>query len=256
VLIEFIGLPGSGKSTLIDAVADQLRKERLRCNTLRMVARDLMEDSRTHVRFLQRRAERVSLYGCFAFAHDNPALFDALLQSTRHDLARTLWNMDMLAHIHFVSKQPLDDTLIFMDEGFLHRGVSAFSDRPDRAAFQHYLSCLSHEFLTVHVATPFDVALNRATNRSKAAPFLGRTTLHDEGMANLQEFNALVQIACTTRQKAGKPVLTIDGTLPPALAALQLAAAFRALATPDMYFAPDAALPKRRRKPVNAINQA
>jgi hypothetical protein len=256
VLIEFIGLPGSGKTTIFAALAEQLHKERLRCNTLRMVARDRMEDGRTHIRFLQRRAERVALYGCFSFAHENPALFDALLQATRHDLGRTLWNMEMLAQIHFVSKQPIDDTLIFMDEGFLHRGVSAFSDRPDRAAFQHYLSCLTHDFVTVHVATPLDVAITRAASRIKPVPFLGKAAEPETGMANLQEFADLVQIACETRCQAGKTVLTVNGTLSPDMAALQLAGAIKSFATPAMFIPADVAMRKHRKKPSATVRQA
>ncbi|MFM2390176.1 MAG: hypothetical protein RLZZ437_1731 [Pseudomonadota bacterium] len=256
MLIEFIGLPGSGKSTLIATLAEKLREERLRCNSLRMVARDLMEEGRTHIRFLQRRAERTGIYGCFSFAHNNPALFDALLQATRHDLGRTLWNMDMLAQMHFLSRRTVEDTLIFMDEGFLHRGVSAFSDRPDRAAFQHYLSCLTHDFITVHVATPLDFAIARAANRIKPVPFLGKAAEESVGMANLNEFADLVQIACETRFAAGKVVLTVDGMLAPELAALQLAGALKALATPEMYFPAEARLPKHRRKPTTMIKQA
>ncbi len=256
MLIEFIGLPGSGKSTLFASLAEQLHKERLRCNTLRMVARDRMEEGRVHIRFLQRRAERVGLYGCFSFAQQNPALFDALLQSTRHDLGRTLWNMDMLAQMHFVGSQKVEDTLIFMDEGFLHRGVSAFSDRPDRDAFRHYLNCLTHDFITIHVATPLDVAIARAEGRIKPVPFLGKAAEAKTGMANLQEFAELVQIACQTRQQAGKPVLTVDGTLSPELGALQLAGALKALASPAMFIPADVAMRKHRRKPVTTMRQA
>ena len=234
VLIEFIGLPGSGKSTILAALADQLRKERLRCNTLRMIARDMMEEGRIHIRFLQRRAERVGIYGCFSFAHEHPALFDALLHSTRHDLGRTLWNMDMLAQMHFLSKRPHQDTLVFMDEGFLHRGVSAFTDRPDRAAFQHYLSCLPYDFITIHVATPLDVAIARAAERIKPVPFLGKAAEEAEGMANLQEFAALVGIACENRAANGHIVLTVDGTLPTGLAVAQLTGALKALSLPDI----------------------
>jgi predicted kinase len=256
VLIEFIGLPGSGKTTIFAELAAQLHKERLRCNTLRMVARDRMEEGRTHIRFLQRRAERVGLYGCFSFAHEQPALFDALLQATRHDLGRTLWNMEMLAQIHFVSKQPVDDTLIFLDEGFLHRGVSAFSDRPDRAAFRHYLSCLTHDFITVHVETPLDVAIARAASRTKPVPFLGRAAEPETGMDSLQEFAELVQIACDTRRAAGKTVLTVNGMLGPDLAALQLAGAIKALATPAMFIPADVVMRKHRKKPSVAMRQA
>lgn len=242
MLIEFIGLPGSGKSTLLGALAAQLRKERLRCDTLRMVAHGVMEDRRNHIRFLQRRAERIGIYGCFTFAHENPDLFDALLRATRHDLGRTLWTMDMLNNVQFVSKRPVNDTLIFMDEGFLHRGVSAFSDRPDRDGFQHYLNCLTHDFVTVHVATPMGVAIARAADRIKPVPFLGTAPEEAEGMANLQEFDALVAIACAHRKRLGKVVLTVDGTLPANLSALQLAGALKAMAPPAML------LPKKTRK--------
>jgi hypothetical protein len=75
-------------------------------------------------------------------------------------------------------------------------------------------------------------------------------------MANLNEFADLVQIACETRFAAGKVVLTVDGMLAPELAALQLAGALKALATPEMYFPAEARLPKHRRKPTTMIKQA
>lgn len=242
MLIEFIGLPGSGKTTLLGALAEQLRIERLRCNTLRMVARDEMEESKLHIRFLQRRTERIGIYGCVTFAHEHPALFNALLQSTTHDVNRTLWNMDMLSNVQFATKRKVNDTLIFMDEGFLHRGVSAYSDRPDRAAFQHYLNCLEHDFVTIHVVTPMDLAIARAAERVKPMAFLGKAPEEAIGMANLQEFEALVDIACAHRRSQGKVVLTVDGSLPSNLQALQLAGALKAMALPEMV------LPKKARK--------
>ncbi|THD82848.1 hypothetical protein E7811_11860 [Aliigemmobacter aestuarii] len=201
------------------------RKRGLRSDRLQSLAREAMDRSRLGINFLQSASERVGLYGCFSFASENPELFDHLMRTVRHDQARLLWNMDMLAQLHFVRTHIDPDQIVLVDEGLLHRGIASYIDQGVSDEFRDFLDCVTDEFVTIIFDAPIKVCMDRAAARPKGMPLLFRdlSPLAREGM--FHRFSEMIEVAAATRIERGDTVLRIDTTQPANLSAWEMARA-------------------------------
>ncbi len=229
MLVELIGLPGSGKSTIIRAATPLLKAAGLRFDSMRMVSKKFMAEDRPNVRFLTKRAERSSLYGCFSFAEDQQDLFRSLLDGALGDVSQTLWNMEMLGQFQFLRNRDLSDTMVFLDEGFLHRGVSTFAASGELRKLIDYMDLVTHDFITIHITTPLDMALARAEMRRRGVPenLQASTGI---GLSGMEAFDQMIKVAVAHRKLQGAAVIEVDATQPAAIAARQMVDALARLA--------------------------
>lgn len=216
MILEFIGLPGSGKSTILNAATRKLDRLGVAWDSLRLLAKRVIEEDRQKIGFLRRREHRASLYGAQAFAQTEPEIYDALFVNARTDMKTTLWNMEMLAHVYFARRRDLSKSLIFTDEGFVHRGAASFLLSRNEVGFRDYMGRVPLDHTVIHVTTPLDIAYARSQTRKlkKRIP-TGWIAEDQEGtLDNLSEFEHLSHVACRILRKRGGQVIKLDGTLP------------------------------------------
>ncbi len=225
MIFEFVGLPGSGKSTIFTAAADRLHQAGLQTTTMRMLAKHAVETDHRKIGFLRRRVERASLYGAMAFGQDYPRIFDLLIANARGDLSTGLWNMEMLSHLHFAGWCGLPDHPVFMDEGFLHRGAATFLLTRDEAGFRDYLGMIPRSHCVIHVAASVELAVDRAQGRKlkKRVPAAWLGGSEHEMLDNLRYFGGLVTLGCDLLRKRGVRVIELDARQPVAATASRLA---------------------------------
>lgn len=227
MIFEFAGLPGSGKSTILTAAAERLTAAGLTHTSMRMLAKAALQDDYRKIGFLRRRISRASLYGALAFGDENPALFDALLGAARSDLATRLWNMEMLAQLHFGYWHGLPGHPVFMDEGFLHRGAGSYLLTRDQDGFKDYLALVPPDRAVIHVVADLDLAYARSQGRKlkKRIPAVWLGATDAETRATLEIFNGMVRLGCDVLRKRGMRIIDIDAKRPVAENAAALAEA-------------------------------
>ena len=118
-----------------------------------------------------------------------------------------------MANLYFASKADTDGAVIFIDEGFFHRGVSFFFQKKTPKKFQKYLDGTPPCDVLVVFETPAETAFERCLNR-------GRTPEVYAGKSNAETLNnfaklQIMQDICKEHQIAsGGKVITIDATQP------------------------------------------
>lgn len=227
MIFEFAGLPGSGKSTIFTAAAERLTAVGLPHTTMRMLAKAALEADYRKIGFLRRRTSRASLYGALAFGDEHPALFDALLAAARGDLSTRLWNMEMLAQLHFGHWRGLPDHPVFMDEGYLHRGAGSYLLTRDAPGFREYVALIPMDRTVVHVMADVDLAYARSQGRKikKRIPAAWLGASEAETRATLDYFNELLRTGCALLRARGARIIEIDAKRPLAETAAALAEA-------------------------------
>ena len=78
MLVEFVGLPGAGKTSLITEAETQLRTAGCKACGLRDLSKRGVERLRGDIGFIRRRSERISLYGALEYRKLHPQIFDFL----------------------------------------------------------------------------------------------------------------------------------------------------------------------------------
>lgn len=155
--IEFIGLPGSGKSTLHreavrrlalrrqkalglpEAVAASLRRDASDKLVGGLVGRALLATQGEMAMRLFARSQDKFL-GLAGFLADNPGLGEIVMASqTMRDIAfehkRLVlkWMLDLFAAFHFVRERLSGEELLLLDEGFCNRVNTLFAYGPNTA---------------------------------------------------------------------------------------------------------------------------
>ncbi len=215
MLVEFVGLPGSGKTSLVIATHERMRARGFVTKGLREAAKSGVKAVRDRgtIGFLK-RPERICLYGALEFRKAHPKVFDALCASQSDTPHLTPWTMDVLSHLYYVSEQSrYDGGFILCDEGLVHRGVASFIGTKGTRAFAAYNKALPDNFILVNLAVPPETALERSGARRKGTPAL-RHQPHRDPLDVLRENAALIERACKARRARGLQVIEIDGTAP------------------------------------------
>jgi len=167
VLVEFIGLPGSGKSTVSGKCQALLRRSGVSMQPLGKIARNQAAKMGDKNRFLRRYSGRNWLFGSLAFAQEHPEIYDLIFQSTRHDFHANLWAMDFLSQLYFAGQIDTRDMLVMVDEGFFHRGVAANFHENTPEKLEAYLKITPPCDVLVMFETPVETALERCRKRGR-----------------------------------------------------------------------------------------
>lgn len=187
MIIEFIGAPGSGKTTLMPVLKDYLNENGYRAYPVLEAARPFAQKTipgKVAGALFPGRLRRAALWQIFyfnsfsqrrVFAKNNRDLMEVLLpyQSNRplseRDRDHVLrWFIHLTGYYQFfINNQDEGEALIF-DEGFVHRVVQLFAsenESPDFDAVAEYLNLIPQPELVVYVSAPREVCEQRVYSR-------------------------------------------------------------------------------------------
>lgn len=188
MIIEFIGTPGAGKTTLTPTVVDVLRERGVCARSVVQAARPYAERTR-----LGRLAVRLapdalrppllwqvflccSLLARLRFFARHRRLVGQVLRSQRRRPAaanargrRVLhWFFHLAGRYEFLAARVRPDEALVLDEGFVHRVVQLFAsdvETPDAAHLRSYVDLLPRPDLLVVPQAPPEICRQRVGSR-------------------------------------------------------------------------------------------
>jgi thymidylate kinase len=212
VQVEFVGLPGCGKSTVLVALEQRMKAGGVAVQGLRNAARAAMQQAEGSVSFLRRRGERTSLYGCMLWAHENPDLFQRIFRLSHTDFISLIWGMESLSQQGIISKHGAKDLIILNDEGFLQRIAWNFIEHGTQAEIEEICQLLDPGFITLHLTLDAKDALGRAKNRRKGVPIGLKGKDEADSLLKFQRYGGVLDSFVAARQAQSRPVLVLDAS--------------------------------------------
>lgn len=212
MLIEFLGLPGSGKSTLIRALVPALRAQGMSARRADKLA-GLPSIERDAPRYLERGPDRTTLYRITRFRREHRGL----MKHIEHKLAlgqADEFLFSLTAGLYQACRE-YGDTVgaALLDEGFVHRGVSAHLDRDD-ALFERYIGMIPAPDLLVHLCPPIDTAFERAVSRRAHKGEAEKVISKLGGRPVFQRRDALIRLGAAGIRARGGAVIDVDTSQP------------------------------------------
>jgi len=213
MLCEFVGLPASGKSSLIAETLSILHADGFDIHTHSDLADVAMKEAADDFRFVRNKRERSTLFGCFQFRRDYPEIFDHICASPVKRPGLAYWSMEMLSQYYYARHKVKEAEIVLCDEGLVDRGAACFIGRTDEEAFEAYNRLLPRDFLVVNVAVPMRVSIRRSRVLRNKIPCSNWFDDRDP-LEVLAEMNRLTKKAVGIRKDMGLPVIDLDGRRP------------------------------------------
>lgn len=248
MIIEFIGTPGAGKTTLMRAAAESLGARGYHAWAANDAARPVA--ARTvpgrAVAALPSRWQRPLLWQLFyATARLERVRFyfrhRELVRRVRADQRRRPlaaadrrhvvgWFNHQTGVYEFMRRRTGAADAVLFDEGFIHRAVQLFAserDAPQPAAVAAYVTLLPRPDLLIYVAAPLDVCRRRVLARGLWARFAAKSPADtDRYLAAAEQ---AVVLAVAHARQLGWMVVEVDNSADdPAPAATRLESALAA----------------------------
>ncbi|MEL7114647.1 MAG: hypothetical protein AAGP08_03510 [Pseudomonadota bacterium] len=213
MLVEFAGLPAAGKSTVMEALAEELRGRGVAAERLTDVARARMRDNKKRYQFVRKRVERASLYGSVCYGHKNPEIYAGLSQFRRDHPKETYSNLEFLAELFFAADEVAGPDVLLADEGFVHRGITAFNGRDDLPGLERYINALPLDLICIKIDVRVRVAARRSRENRGQMPYV-RNFRRRDPVEVLRETWHLLQHASTLCTARGIRMISINGRQP------------------------------------------
>lgn len=215
MLIEFIGLPTAGKTTLAGHYVEWLNAHSpdKKANYLRKVAHGAQVDARRHIKYIKRRIERVDLYGAVLYGHKNPGIFQFLSQFSQINPTIIYSNLEFLSELHYADAIIKSPSIVVTDEGLMHRGVAAMIGHEEKPDLYGYLSKLPKESLILYVNISIDLAIHRAKQLRGKLPYRRGYQGRDPEEI-LQETWENTRYAIESGRNLGLRIVELDGERP------------------------------------------
>ncbi len=244
VIVEFIGAPGVGKTTLIPAAIAAFQEQGLRAYTTVEAARPFarrtllgailtrLSPARWQRPLLWQLFYQTSFLHRFSFFAKHPRLLKLVLGSQwrRPPAAdgrkrRVLyWYFRQTGYYDFLKAHALADEVLIFDEGFIHRVVQLFASSvevPRIEKIQSYVDLLPVPDLVIGIQAPPDVCQERIYSRGLWQRFSDKQP--EEMSRFVAHAHEAVNLTMETIKKDRWPILEIDNSSDdPAKAAAQL----------------------------------
>jgi thymidylate kinase len=229
LVVEFAGVPGSGKSSLSREVSRRLRAKDLAAFTVIEAARIRAAQSLPGEGPLHPSRNRVTalvlwwlFYAAASFraaifiwrCHDEVVTL-ARLQS-RRDIRSGMKAHNAWWYLQLVGRRMYLDTsraieAILYDDGFVHRSVALFSSPGEPGpvgGIDSYLASIPTPDVVVSVSTDVDTCLRRVVNRGIWDH--SESATHEELLAYLRAADTILQRAIDYAQTRGATVVRVD----------------------------------------------
>ena len=214
MLVELLGLPGSGKSTLVKTLLESSSDLPFHVETLNQRAERVLQHHATKRGYIRRKMGRGWFFATFEFAHSYPEIFRIVFENAILHQDRNLDFFDLMAQYHF-SKQATDTVgPAITDEGFLHRGSAIFLYPNAYSSIDCYLQQVPCFDTVIHVECPIDLAIERCKSRPKGVPKRYRNFSDQELSQSYQKLMQLHQICLDHHKNRGGNIIRVDGQRP------------------------------------------
>jgi thymidylate kinase len=231
MIIEFIGTPGSGKTTLIPVVTGYLAQQAFSARTVVEASRDYTK--RTFLgKHLQRLAPQklqrfllwqtflaYSLFHRLVFYRKHPHLIHQTLRAQYErptgaevKKRRVLpWFFHLAGYYEFLNHHIAPGEALILDEGFIHRVVQLFAsdvETPCQEKIEAYIDLVPQPDLVVALHAPPEVCLQRVFKRGVWAQFHQKNP--DEILRYITNAHQVVNIAVDHMKRKGWSMIEID----------------------------------------------
>jgi broad-specificity NMP kinase len=230
--IEFLGVPGSGKSTIAQALVDgigalsleQAVHEGIRLQgkdpIARLLSRISSSDSRMWARAYARSTDRFSALS--RIISSKPQLLEAVLMTQRlradrdqGQLQAIGWFLNLLAEYELAIEYLSDTRSLLIDEGFAQRSVALFGfafERADHDLLSRYLDCIPKPNLVILVETPLETCIARLDRRGWSERVADLPRGQRERF--LADSASVIGSTANYLAEAGTIFIRVDGTSP------------------------------------------
>ena len=237
--VEFIGIPGSGKTTLVASAHTALGDSGVKTVTLaeavsigmkRGVGDRLIDVVMTRLpkRMLTRYSESgfirsnallVSLID-FMAAHPRSAsaFLDGQARRADFELGTELvirWYLQLVARYQLASTSLDEDHVLLLDEGFAQRAITGFAHRfseADHEDLSAYLAASPRPDLLVHLAVGTDLAAERLDERGEPEATKRLWDTGTDPARFLADTRRCVEYVVGVARESGWEVLELDGS--------------------------------------------
>lgn len=237
MIVEFLGVPGAGKTTFLPLVREYFRGQRIRAYTTLEAARPFAARTlpgRVVSRLPPGRFRRLLLWWTFyafsfayqaGFRREHPELMRSVLNSqarrpiTDADRQHVLrWFLHLTGTYGFLKAYARPGDLVIFDEGFVHRVVQLFASEneiPEMARVKRYLDLIPAPDLVIYPRASSQVCEQRVIARGLWERFESK----EDGAASrfIRSAEIAVDLAAEYVQTKGWKVIEVEnngGPLP------------------------------------------
>ncbi|MEM7469918.1 MAG: hypothetical protein AAF340_01095 [Pseudomonadota bacterium] len=166
MLIEFAGLPGSGKTTVTRLLAQHLINAKITVSGAEDLAIDTSREERLP-RYLRARPDRTLLHRYIRFQRRNAEL-ETLTRNAFDDAPIRHLLFAMMAASHQGARDiSRADEVVVMDEGFVSHAVATFFDAPDMEGFERFVALAPPSDLVIGLDLRPETAFKRVILRNE-----------------------------------------------------------------------------------------
>jgi Ser/Thr protein kinase RdoA (MazF antagonist) len=214
LIVEFLGTPGAGKTTLMDAVRDILQLEGVRGYSVVEAARpfalrtfpgnivNLLAPARYRRQLLWQVFYYMSLVYRLKFLHRHRRLVSYVLSSQKRrppeaairERRVLYWFYHLMGYYEFLTAYARPGEALIFDDGFVHRAVHLHAstvETPDPARIKAYIDLIPHPDIVIVPRAPLEVCENRILRRGIWKHF--RNKSRDELRQYLASSNQVVK---------------------------------------------------------------
>ena len=243
-VIEFVGVPGSGKTSLADQLVERLETAGFDVATITSLARRRAAATtvgKIILTIAPRRLHSTLLWWVFyalgtgsgiGLCQRDPRLARLVVTSQRHRplSVRTrahilYWFFQLAGRYRVLVDSSIGAQVLVIDDGFVHRAVHLHASHlrgPDTRSVVSYLELIPVPDLLVHVDTDTQICLERVVARGVWAH--SRHLAQTELSEYLGAAAAVVGTASEAMRTRGATVVEVSGTVDPAVTSGELCA--------------------------------
>ena len=216
MIIEFSGLPGSGKSAIIKSLRRKFRKSGIplvpaqKTGGQSSTVKEVMNN-----RWVNNWDGRALLYLANLFSRRHQAFFDHIRQSPVDATADEEFLLQLTGVRFLQASDPeLHDKMVVFDEGFFHRGIHLINSHEKRlSSLSHYIEKMPLADAVVHLETDADVAYDRCITRRAAGSLQDKHNFVVKKFGDVPAFQqrkSVMEDALQLVEKRGGRVFRID----------------------------------------------